>query len=97
MTDASRAVVITGAAGDLCRALGDSFLADGFTVYAADRAPPPPRPSLEAVTRDVTDRAAVIALAERAGRESDWGLDQRRRRRSRSPGPGSECRLDPRL
>jgi NAD(P)-dependent dehydrogenase (short-subunit alcohol dehydrogenase family) len=32
MTDTSRAVVITGAAGDLGRALCDSFLADGFIV-----------------------------------------------------------------
>ena len=70
MTDASRAVVITGAAGDLGRALCDSFLADGFIVYAADRALMPPRLGLEAVTLDVTDRAAIIALAERAGRES---------------------------
>ena len=69
MTDASRAVVITGAAGDLGRALCDSFLADGFTVYAADRVAMPARPGLEAVTLDVTDRAAVIALADRAGRE----------------------------
>jgi NAD(P)-dependent dehydrogenase (short-subunit alcohol dehydrogenase family) len=38
MTDTSRAVVITGAAGDLGRALCDSFLADGFIVYGADRA-----------------------------------------------------------
>jgi NAD(P)-dependent dehydrogenase (short-subunit alcohol dehydrogenase family) len=34
MTDTSRAVVITGAAGDLGRELCGSFLADGFTVYA---------------------------------------------------------------
>jgi NAD(P)-dependent dehydrogenase (short-subunit alcohol dehydrogenase family) len=69
MTGASRAVVITGAAGDLGRALCDSFLADGYTVYAADRAASAPRPGLEPVTLDVTDRAAVIALAQRAGRE----------------------------
>ena len=69
MTDTSRAVVITGAAGDLGRELCGSFLADGFTVYAADRAAISRRPCLEAVVLDVTDRADVIALAERAGRE----------------------------
>lgn len=70
MTKSQRAVVITGAAGDLGRALCDSFLADGFIVYAADRVPVPSRPDLEAVTLDVTDRPAVNALAERAGREA---------------------------
>jgi 3-oxoacyl-[acyl-carrier protein] reductase len=69
MTDTSRAVVITGAAGDLGRELCGSFLADGFTVYAADRAAISRRPCLEPVVLDVTDRADVIALAERAGRE----------------------------
>jgi NAD(P)-dependent dehydrogenase (short-subunit alcohol dehydrogenase family) len=73
VTDTTRAVVITGAAGDLGRALCDSFLADGFAVYAADRAVMPPRPGLDAVTLDVTDRAAVVALAERAGREKRLG------------------------
>jgi len=70
MTDKPRAVVITGAAGDLGQALCDSFLADGLVVYAADRAPVPPRAGLQAVALDVTERAAVTALAERAGRET---------------------------
>jgi NAD(P)-dependent dehydrogenase (short-subunit alcohol dehydrogenase family) len=70
MTDTSRAVVITGAAGDLGRTLCDSFLAGGFVVYGADRVAMSPRQGLVAVTLDVTDRAATIALAERAGRES---------------------------
>ncbi|MBZ0216706.1 MAG: SDR family oxidoreductase [Fimbriimonadaceae bacterium] len=69
MTDMPRAVVITGAAGDLGRALCDSFLADDLIVYAADRVEVPSRPGLEAVTLDVTDRSRVTALAERVGRE----------------------------
>ena len=70
MSEKPRAVVITGAAGDLGRTLCDSFLADGIIVYAADRVPVSPRHGLEFVTLDVTDRAAVSALAERAGRET---------------------------
>jgi nucleoside-diphosphate-sugar epimerase len=38
------AVVVTGAAGDLGRALSASFLADGHTVFGADIAPSVPRP-----------------------------------------------------
>ena len=70
MIDTRRAVVITGAAGDLGGALCDSFLADGFIVYAADLAPVSPRSGLEAIALDVTDRPAVTALAERAGHET---------------------------
>jgi NAD(P)-dependent dehydrogenase (short-subunit alcohol dehydrogenase family) len=65
-------VVITGAAGDLGRALSVRFLATGDTVFGADVAPIPPREGLVPVTLDVTDRAAVFALAERAA--SDDGL-----------------------
>jgi NAD(P)-dependent dehydrogenase (short-subunit alcohol dehydrogenase family) len=61
-----RAAVITGAAGDLGRVLADAFLADGYRVYGADIAPLAPRPGLVPVRLDVTDRAAVFALAERA-------------------------------
>lgn len=60
------AVVITGAAGDLGRALCASFLADGYTVLAADIAPVEPREGLAPVQLDVTERAATFALAERA-------------------------------
>jgi len=70
MSDRPTAVVITGAAGDLGRALCDSFLADGIVVYAADRAELATRPGLRAVPLDVTDHAAVLALAKRAGEES---------------------------
>jgi 3-oxoacyl-[acyl-carrier protein] reductase len=70
MSAKARAVVITGAAGDLGRALCDSFLADGIFVYAADRAPVSPRPGLQAVALDVTDRSAVMDLAKRAGQDA---------------------------
>jgi 3-oxoacyl-[acyl-carrier protein] reductase len=60
------AAVITGAAGDLGRALSASFLAEGYTVLGADIAPVAPRERLIPVELDVTDRAATFALAERA-------------------------------
>ena len=63
-------VVITGAAGDMGCALAASFLADGFTVFAADVAAPAGRDGLVPVIADVTDRDAVFALAEKAGSES---------------------------
>jgi NAD(P)-dependent dehydrogenase (short-subunit alcohol dehydrogenase family) len=63
-------VVITGAAGDLGRALSARFLAGGDTVFGADVAPIPPRENLVPVTLDVTDRQAMFALAERAASES---------------------------
>jgi NAD(P)-dependent dehydrogenase (short-subunit alcohol dehydrogenase family) len=66
-----RAVVITGAAGDLGRALTERFLAEGDTVFGADLVAQPPRAGLVPVTLDVTDRAAVFALAERAAREGN--------------------------
>ena len=90
MTDTSRAVVITGAAGDLGRELCGSFPRRRLHRLCGRSGANPPRPGLEAVMLDVTDRAAVIALAERAGRERQVaGLDQRRRRLSRLPGAGS--------
>lgn len=63
-------VVITGAAGDMGAALAAGFLADGFTVFAADIAAPAARDGLVPLTVDVTDRDAVFALAERAAAES---------------------------
>ena len=64
------AAVITGAAGDLGRALSEAFLADGYRVYGADIAPVEPRAGLVPVHLDVTDRAATFALAERAAAEA---------------------------
>lgn len=70
MSVAAMGVVITGAAGDLGRALCASFLASGFTVFAADVNPSPAEGRLVPVRLDVTDAAAVADLAARAGRES---------------------------
>jgi NAD(P)-dependent dehydrogenase (short-subunit alcohol dehydrogenase family) len=65
------AAVITGAAGDLGRALCNAFLADGLTVYGGDLRPLlPHRRGLTPVLLDVTDRKAVFALAERAAAEA---------------------------
>src|SRR5208282_3535703 len=72
-TDAAerpQGVVVTGAAGDLGSAVADSFIRDGFRVFGADVAPIPPRPGLVATTLDVTDRAGLFALAERAAEET---------------------------
>lgn len=63
-------VVVTGGAGDMGRALSASFAADGFTVFAGDVRPVPPRDGVVPVTLDVTDRAAVFALAKRAAAET---------------------------
>ncbi|HEX6113830.1 MAG TPA: SDR family NAD(P)-dependent oxidoreductase [Geminicoccaceae bacterium] len=64
------AAVITGAAGDLGRALAETFLVDGYRVYGGDIAPMQPRADLVPVHLDVTDRAATFALAERAAAEA---------------------------
>jgi NAD(P)-dependent dehydrogenase (short-subunit alcohol dehydrogenase family) len=64
------AVVVTGAAGDLGQALSEAFLADGYAVYGGDVVPVEPRAGLVPVHLDVTDRAAMCALAERAAAES---------------------------
>jgi NAD(P)-dependent dehydrogenase (short-subunit alcohol dehydrogenase family) len=55
--------VITGAAGDLGHALCEAFLAEGYQVYGGDIAPVEPRAGLVPVQLDVSDRAAVFALA----------------------------------
>jgi NAD(P)-dependent dehydrogenase (short-subunit alcohol dehydrogenase family) len=65
------AVVITGAAGDLGRALTDSFLGDGYTVFGADLVDIEPRAGLVPVVLDVADRAAMFRLAERAASQAD--------------------------
>jgi NAD(P)-dependent dehydrogenase (short-subunit alcohol dehydrogenase family) len=62
--------VITGAAGDLGQALSEAFLADGFRVYGGDVVPVESRAGLVPVYLDVTDRATVFALAERAAHEA---------------------------
>ncbi len=72
-TDNPANVVITGAAGDMGGALARSFLADGFTVYAADIRPVAPAEGLIPVELDVTDRDAVFALARRAADEGRLG------------------------
>jgi NAD(P)-dependent dehydrogenase (short-subunit alcohol dehydrogenase family) len=64
------AAVITGAAGDLGRALAEAFLAEGYRVYGGDIAPVAPRAGLVPAHLDVTDRAAVFALAECAAAEA---------------------------
>jgi NAD(P)-dependent dehydrogenase (short-subunit alcohol dehydrogenase family) len=64
------AAVITGAAGDLGRALCDACLADGFAVFAGDLRSVAPRPGQTPVQLDVTDRTAVFALAARAAAEA---------------------------
>lgn len=58
--------VITGAAGDLGQALCEAFLAEGYHVFGGDIASVEPRAGLVPVDLDVTDRSAVLALAERA-------------------------------
>lgn len=67
---ARRGVVVTGAAGDLGRALCRSFVADGFAVYAADVEPIDAEPGLLPAHVDVTERRQVFDLAERAARET---------------------------
>ncbi len=64
------AAVITGAAGDLGQALAEAFLAEGYRVYGGDIAPVGPRRGLVPVHLDVTERAGVSALAERAAAEA---------------------------
>ena len=66
----ARAVVVTGAAGDMGSALCRVFLAGGYLVYGADIATVEPVSGLLPVMRDVTDRAAVQALADRVAAEA---------------------------
>jgi NAD(P)-dependent dehydrogenase (short-subunit alcohol dehydrogenase family) len=64
------AAVITGAAGDLGQGLAEAFLAQGYRIYGGDIASVEPRSGLVPVHLDVTERAAVFALAERAAAEA---------------------------
>ena len=66
-----KGVVITGAAGDMGGGAAASFRADGYRVYAADLKAPAAAANTVPVALDVRDRAAVMALAERAAAESD--------------------------
>lgn len=70
MSERRRGAVVTGAAGDMGQALCARLLADGMVVFAADRVPVEPRPSLVPASLDVTDFAAVKALAERASQQT---------------------------
>lgn len=64
------AVVITGAAGDMGAALAAAFAGAGHVVFGAD-VRPVTAPGVTAVAVDVTDRAAVFALAGQAAEEAD--------------------------
>ncbi len=70
MSEKKKGVVITGAAGDLGRALCSSFAADGFHVFAADLTLAPEAAGVQALRVDVTDYKAMQELAERAGHET---------------------------
>ena len=61
------ACVVTGAAGDLGRALTAAFLAEGYLVFGADVRAVEAKTGLTPVRLDVTDRTAVFELAHRAG------------------------------
>ena len=63
-----RVAVVTGGAGDMGRAIVARLAQDGFHVVAADLRGEAPG-AAENVRLDVTDRAAVAALAERVGAE----------------------------
>ena len=98
MSEPRRGVVITGTAGDVGRDLAESYLRDGYVVFGADVAPQVPAEGLVAVTIDVTDRAAVFALAARAAAETrleSWinaagiFVKFRSRRRTRRTGSAS--------
>jgi 3-oxoacyl-[acyl-carrier protein] reductase len=65
---ARRGAVVTG---DMGGGVAAAIARDGFTVYAADLRPLPEAEGIVPVVLDVTDRAAVFDLAERAARESD--------------------------
>jgi len=63
---ARRAAVVTGAFGDMGRAVVARLAREGFYIYAADLWTGALDVAGEAVRLDVTDRDAVMALAHRA-------------------------------
>ena len=63
-------VVITGAGGDMGAALCRRYLDDGYAVIGADLTTTDIPSGAVAVETDVTDRDAVVALADRAAAES---------------------------
>ena len=66
--------VVTGAAGELGGAVARSLAADGIRVYAADLGDAEAGDGIVPVRLDVTDRAAVFALARRAAGETALGI-----------------------
>lgn len=63
-------VVVIGAAGDIGGGICDSFLRDGWQVFAGDVAPVADREGLTPLEVDVRSREAVFAVAERAAVET---------------------------
>ncbi len=88
------AAVITGAAGDLGRALSEAFLADGYRVYGGDIAPVEPRAGSGArSSRRHRARRDLRAGRARRGRgRPPEALDQRRRHPARGQGRGGGSR-----
>lgn len=70
----TRTAVVTGGAGDMGRAIAARLARDGFRVVAADLRLAEPPPGGDAVRLDVTDAAAVTALAERIGAEGELAV-----------------------
>lgn len=74
-TDSSiKGAVVTGAAGELGAAVARSLAADGIRVYAADLTDAMGGAGIVPLRLDVTDRAAVFALARRAASETALGI-----------------------
>lgn len=71
MAELGPGVVITGAAGDMGQELAKAYLADGWTVFAADLREIEPRSGLVGMQVDVRHREEVFSLGERAIEESD--------------------------
>lgn len=74
MARTPRTVLITGAAGGLGTATTQRFAREGWTVFAADLAPPPRTPGVVPVPMDVTDTASVDAALAQVGDRAPAGL-----------------------
>ncbi|WP_433503028.1 SDR family NAD(P)-dependent oxidoreductase [Pseudonocardia halophobica] len=59
-----RTAVVTGAGGEIGRAVVDRLVAEGAAVLAVDRVVVPPAPGVHPHVADVTDPAAVAGYAE---------------------------------